>query len=71
MNRTTVALAAAFGAVVLGLAVLLVSEAVGATELLVVVGGVVALAGVGVLTGVVMRLPDPNEGDHGSGGDHA
>ncbi|MCO8268381.1 hypothetical protein NKF06_17765 [Haloferax sp. AB510] len=70
MNRTTVALAAAFGAVVVGLAVLLVSEAVGATELLVVVGGVVALAGVGVLTGVVMRLPDPHEEEHG-GGDHA
>ncbi|GGC55958.1 hypothetical protein [Haloferax sulfurifontis] len=70
MNRTTVALAVAFFAVVLGLAVLLVSEAVGATELFVVVGGVVALAGVGVLTGVVMRLPDPHEGEHG-GGDHA
>ncbi|WP_058827817.1 hypothetical protein [Haloferax sp. Q22] len=69
MNRTTVALAAAFFAVVVGLAVLLLSEAVGATELLVVVGGVVALAGVGVLTGVVMRLPDPEEGEHG--GDHA
>ncbi|ELZ60740.1 MULTISPECIES: hypothetical protein [unclassified Haloferax] len=68
MNWTTVALAAAFGAVVLGLAVLLVSEAVGASESFVVVGGVVALAGVGVLTGVVMRLPDPHE-EHG--GDHA
>ncbi|WP_424008857.1 hypothetical protein [Haloferax denitrificans] len=70
MNRTTVALAAAFGAVVLGLAVLLVSEAVGASESFVVVGGGVALAGVGVLTAVVMRLPDPAEGEHG-GGDRA
>ncbi|RDZ55565.1 hypothetical protein C5C07_08630 [Haloferax sp. Atlit-4N] len=71
MNRTTVALAAAFGAVVLGLAVLLVSEAVGASESFVVVGGVVALAGVGVLTGVVMRLPDPAEGEHGGDSGHA
>ncbi|ELZ95406.1 hypothetical protein [Haloferax sulfurifontis] len=70
MNRTTVALAAAFGAVVLGLAVLLGSEAVGTSESFVVVGGVVALVGVGVLTGVVMRLPDPHEGERG-GGDHA
>ncbi|MFC7129333.1 hypothetical protein [Haloferax chudinovii] len=72
MKGTTVALAAAFGALVLGLGVLLVSEAVGASESFVVVGGVVALAGVGVLTSVVMRLPDPAEGEHGEhGGDHA
>ncbi|MDS0239761.1 MULTISPECIES: hypothetical protein [unclassified Haloferax] len=71
MNQNTVALAAAFGAVVVGLAVLLGSEAVGASESFVVVGGVVALAGVAVLTGVVMRLPDPHEGEHGGDSGHA
>lgn len=71
MNRTTVALAAALGAVVLGLAILLASETVDASESFVVVGDIVALAGVGVLTSIVVRFPNPNEGEYDSGGDRA
>ncbi|WP_396612508.1 hypothetical protein ACH9L7_04330 [Haloferax sp. S1W] len=66
MSEHSVALGAAFVSVVFGLAFLLVAEAIGAGELVITVGGVVALLGVAILTAVVMRLPEPeSEGEHG------
>lgn len=47
--------------VVVGLAVLLVGEALGAVDVLVVGGGVVVLVGVGVLTAAVAMHPTPDE----------
>ncbi|KTG10916.1 hypothetical protein AUR64_06985 [Haloprofundus marisrubri] len=47
--------------VVIGLAVLLVGEALGAIDALVVGGGVVVLVGVGVLTAAVAMHPTPEE----------
>lgn len=44
---------------VVGLLVLLLGEATGATETLVLGGGVVVLVGVGVLTALVATLPSP------------
>lgn len=49
-----------------GVAVLLVGEAAHGAGLLVYVGGVVALVGVGVLTGVVAAVPHP-EGEAEAG----
>jgi hypothetical protein len=48
-----------------GLVVLLYGEYAGFTETAVPVGGVVALAGVGILTAHVARLPDPEDGETG------
>ncbi|AHZ21214.1 hypothetical protein E6P09_11670 [Haloferax mediterranei ATCC 33500] len=69
MKQNSLALAIAFGAVVVGLAVLLISEAAGASELIIAIGGGIALVGVGVLTAVVMRLPEPS-GESGTAGEH-
>jgi uncharacterized membrane protein HdeD (DUF308 family) len=52
-----------------GVAVLLVGEAAHGAGLLVYVGGVVALVGVAVLTGVVAAVPDP-EGESEAGAGH-
>jgi hypothetical protein len=48
-----------------GLAVLLYGEYAGFTETAVPVGGVVVLAGVGILTAHVARLPEPEDGETG------
>ncbi|WP_224332784.1 hypothetical protein [Haloprofundus halobius] len=47
--------------VVVGLAILLVGEALGAADAVVVGGGVVVLVGVGVLTAAVAMHPAPDE----------
>ncbi|ELZ98776.1 hypothetical protein C440_00430 [Haloferax mucosum ATCC BAA-1512] len=70
MKRSSLVLVLAFGAVVVGLAALLVAEAVGASTLVIAVGGGIALVGVAVLTAVVMRLPDPNEPGSAGGNEH-
>ncbi|KAB1194148.1 hypothetical protein GJR96_12185 [Haloferax sp. MBLA0076] len=67
MDGNSFALVTSFATVVLGLAILLGSEALGMSEVFVVVGGAVALAGVGILTAVVMCLPKEPGSEH----DHA
>ena len=69
MNANSFALVAAFAIVLLGLGILLGAEAVGAAEAFVIGGGFVTLAGVGIITAVVMRLPHP-ESEHDTEGDH-
>ncbi|WP_411968628.1 hypothetical protein [Haloferax sp. YSSS75] len=69
MNANSFALAAAFAIVLLGLGILLGAEAVGATDAFVIGGGFVTLAGVGIITAVIMRLPHPDP-EHGGDGDH-
>ena len=63
MTEHSVELGVSLVGVVLGLVILLVAEAVGAGEIVVAAGGVVALLGVAVLTAVVMRLPEPADSD--------
>jgi hypothetical protein len=55
--------------IVAGVAVLLVGEAAHGAGMLVYVGGVVALVGVAVLTGVVAAVPYP-EGEDEAGAGH-
>jgi hypothetical protein len=51
-------------AVVVGLLILLVAEYLGVGRTVVVAGGVVALAGVAVLTAAVASLPTPEGAEH-------
>ena len=64
MDGDSLALGFAFVTVAVGLAILLAGEAVGAGIAVVAGGGGVALAGIALLTGVVMRLPDPASRTH-------
>jgi hypothetical protein len=52
-------------AVVLGLVSLVFGEATGGSDLFLLVGGVVALGGVGLLTALVARTPRPEGAEHG------
>ena len=63
MNGETVAVGASTALVFAGLAVLLYSEYAGFGTAVTAAGGVVVLAGVGVLTAHVARLPDPGDGE--------
>jgi hypothetical protein len=66
MNGTTLALAAAIALVVGGLAALLTAEAMGLGTAIIAVFGAVVVGGVGVLTAVVARAPEPEGGEqHG------
>lgn len=64
LGRSRLAHLASFVAVIVGLAVLLVAEYLGASRAIVVGGGVVSLAGVAVLTAAVASLPAPDSADH-------
>jgi len=67
MDGTHLGLALALALVVVGLLALLGAEAAGMSTAVVAACGAVALAGVGVLTAVVARIPEPvATGDHGT-----
>ncbi|WP_144901851.1 hypothetical protein [Halobellus captivus] len=66
MDATQLTLAVALVFVVAGLVGLLAAEAAGLSTVVVAACGMVALAGVGVLTAAVARVPEPAENDdHG------
>ncbi|WP_336022000.1 hypothetical protein [Halobellus salinisoli] len=66
MDASQLALAAALALVGAGLVGLLSAEAAGMSTTVVAAWGFVSLAGVGLLTAAVARMPDPAEsGDHG------
>lgn len=65
--RNPVVYGAAVAAITVGLALVLAAEGLGYGDTVLVGGGVVALAGVGVLTAAVARLEDPHEGAEGGG----
>ncbi|WP_410764491.1 hypothetical protein [Haloferax sp. DFSO60] len=65
MNADSLVLSLSFLAVIGGLGILLGSEAIGASELFVIVGGAVTLVGVAILTVTIMRLPGgPKSAEH-------
>lgn len=65
LGRNPVAYIASLVAVVVGLLILLVAEFLGVGRPVVVGGGVVAVAGVALLTAAVSSLPKPTDGaDH-------
>ena len=64
LGRNPVAYVVSFVAVVVGLLILLFAEYLGVGRPVVVSGGVVALAGVAVLTAAVASLPTPEGSEH-------
>jgi high-affinity Fe2+/Pb2+ permease len=69
LARNPVVYAAAVVAITLGLALVLAAEGLGLGDAVLIGGGVVGLAGVGLLTVAVSRLEEP-AGEHGSHGGH-
>jgi hypothetical protein len=63
-GRNPVAYLTSLVAIVVGLLILLVAEFLGVGRPVVVGGGVVALAGVAVLTAAVASLPTPEGAEH-------
>ncbi|MFC7203441.1 hypothetical protein ACFQJC_07950 [Haloferax namakaokahaiae] len=64
MRTDSLVLGASFLTILGGLGILLGSEAIGAAEMWVVVGGGVTLVGVAVLTATIMRVPHPDGAEH-------
>ena len=64
IGRNPVAYIVSLVAVVVGLLILLVAEYLGIGRPVVVSGGIVALAGVAVLTAAVASLPKPEGTEH-------
>lgn len=64
MERGTSVYAALILAIVVGLAIVVYAEATTGNTTVVLAGGVISLAAVGVLAAIIARLPEPDGANH-------